>query len=207
MFVCVLCASVVNLSCKSQPTNLRTLAPAETLVYLETNDLAKTLNSLIDNKAFQELTKDKPNFSAFENVQVAVVVTGFEASEQKVTNENSILNFKPRFALIADTHRWSRTAISIAENQIGKFARDTYGESVKLEKSEKGDAKFFVWTSSDGNKLLSAVSGSVIYVGNDESLLDKCLAVKRGETEANETARKLILLSAVLNQMRKFRIC
>jgi hypothetical protein len=162
---------------------LRTLAPAETLVYLETNDLAKTLNSLTDNKAFQELAKDKPNFSPFENVQVAVVVTGFEASEQKVTNENTILNFKPRFAVIADTHAWKPTAVSIVENQIGNFARDTYGDNVKLEKSEKGDAKFFVWTSSDGSKFFSAVSSSVIYVGNDESLLDKCLAVKRGEAE------------------------
>ncbi len=182
-YLCVLCASVMNLSCKSQPTDLRTLAPAETLVYLETNDLAKTLNSLTDNKAFQELAKDKPNFSAFENVQVAIVVTGFEASEQKVTNENSILNFKPRFAVIADTHAWKPTAVSIAENQIGKFAQKTYGDSVKLVKSEKGDAKFFVWTSSDGSKLFSAVSGSVIYVGNDESLLDKCLAVKRSEAD------------------------
>jgi hypothetical protein len=146
--------------------------------------LAKTLNSLTDNRTFQELAKDKPNFSAFENVQTAIVVTGFEASEQKITGENSIMNFKPHFALIADTRAWNWTAVSIAENQIGKFARDTYGNDVKLEKSEKGAAKFFVWTSSDGRKLFSAVSHSVIYVGNDESLLDKCLLVKRGEAES-----------------------
>jgi hypothetical protein len=182
-FSLCLCISAVNLSCKIQSTDLRTLAPSETLVYLETNDLAKTLNSLAENKAFQELAKDKPNFSAFKNVQVAVVVTDFEASEQKVTSENSILNFKPRFAVIAETHAWKPTAVSIAENQIGKFARETYGDDVRLEKSEKRDAKFFVWTGSDGRKLFSAVSRSVIYVGNDESLLDKCLAVKRGETE------------------------
>jgi hypothetical protein len=180
-FLCVLCAFVVNLSCRSKPTDLLTLAPAETLIYLETNDLAKTLNSLTESKAFQELAKDKPDFSAFENVQVAVAVTGFETSEQQITGESFVLNFKPHFVVIADTHTWHVTAVSIAENQIGKFARDTYGDSVKLEKSEKGDAKFFVWTSSDGRKLFSAVSGSVIYVGNDESLLGKCISVKRGE--------------------------
>ena len=183
-FICVYLWLIFLFACKSAPTDLRTLAPAETLVYLETNDLAKTLNSLTENKAFQELSEDKPNFSAFENVQVAVVATGFEASEQKVTSENSILNFKPRFAVIADTHAWRPTAVSIAENQIGKFAKDSYGDNVKLEKSEKADAKLFVWTSSDGRKIFAAVSRSVIYVGNDESLLDKCLAVKRGEAES-----------------------
>ncbi|HXH68713.1 MAG TPA: hypothetical protein VNI60_00050 [Pyrinomonadaceae bacterium] len=172
------------MSCASKPTDLRTLAPTETLVYLETNDLAKTLNSLTESKAFQELAKEKPDFSAFENVQAAVVITGFEASEQKVTDENSVLNFKPHFAVIADTHAWKPTAVSIAENQIGKFARDAYGDDVKLERSEKRDAKFFVWTSTDGRKLFSAVSNSVIYVGNDENLLDKCLSVKRGEAES-----------------------
>ncbi len=184
VFICVYLWIIFLISCASKPTDLRTLAPAETLVYIEVNDLAKTLNALTESKTFQELAADKPNFSAFENVQVAVVVTGFETSEQKVTNDDSILNFKPHFAVIADTHAWKPTAVSIAENKIGKFAKDNYGEDVKLEKSEKADAKFFVWTSSDGRKLFSAVSHSVIYVGNDESVLDKCLAVGRGAAES-----------------------
>jgi hypothetical protein len=146
--------------------------------------LKKALNSLAESRAFRELATDKPNFSAFENVQAAVVVTGFETSEQQITNDNSVLNFKPHFAVIADTHAWKSTAVSIAENQIGKFAKDNYGDDVKLEKSEKADAKFFVWTSSDGRKLFSAVSDSVIYVGNDESVLDKCLMVKRAAAES-----------------------
>lgn len=181
--ICVYLCLIFLPACKSVPTDLRTLAPAETLVYLETNDLAKTLNALTESKAFQELARDKPDFSQFEKVQIALVVTGFETSEQKVTSEDSVLNFKPHFALVADTHAWKWTAVSIAENQIGNFARKTYGENVKLEKSKKADAEFFVWTGSDGRKLFSVVSGSVIYAGNDETLLDKCLAVKRKEAE------------------------
>ena len=182
--ICVCLGSFLVLSCSSKPIDLRSLAPAETLVYLESNDLAKTLNSLVENKTFQTLATTKPDFSVFENVQVAVVVTGFEASEQKVSSDDFILNFKPHFALIADTHAWKPTAVAIAENQIGKFVRDVYGDDVRLEKSEKADAKFFVWISGDGRKIFSAVSHSVIYVGNDESLLDKCLAVKRGESDS-----------------------
>ncbi len=184
-FICVYLWLIFLASCQSKPTDLRSLAPADTIIYLETNDLRKTLETLTESRAFREHARDKTDFSALENVQFAVAVTGFETSEQQVASEQSILNFKPRFVAIADTHAWKPAAVQIAENQIGKFARGTYGDDVKLEKSEKAGAKFFVWTSTtDGRKLFAAVSHSIIYVGNDESLLDKCLAVKRGEAES-----------------------
>lgn len=162
---------------------MRTLAPAETLVYLEASDLGATLQALTENKAWESLAKDKPDFSQLRNTQVAIVVNGFETSEKQITGESSLLNFKPHFAVIADTHQWKPTAVSIAESQIGRFAKETYGDDVKLEKSEKRDAKFFTWTGAGGRKIFAAVSKSVIYVGNDESLLDKCLDVQRGEAE------------------------
>ncbi len=171
-------------SCNStQKTDLRLLAPAETLVYLEANNLGETLQALTQNKSFQQLTQNSPDFSTFTNTQVAVVVTGFETSEKQVTDESAILNFKPHFALIADTHAWNSTAVSIVENQLGRLAKENYGDEVKLDQSEKGEAKFYVWTAADGRKIFAGVAGSVIYVGNDETIIDKCLAVKRGEAD------------------------
>ncbi|MDQ3322906.1 MAG: hypothetical protein M3525_10835 [Acidobacteriota bacterium] len=185
MFICVHLWIIFLFSCQSKPTDLRTLAPAETIIYLETNDLGKTLESLTETKAFEEFAKEKTDFSALENVQFAVAVTGFETSEQELFSERSELNFKPRFVAIADTHAWNFNAVSLAENQIGRLARQTYGENVKFEKSEKAGAKFFVWTSAaDGRKIFAAVSGGVIYVGNDENLIDKCLDVGRGKAES-----------------------
>lgn len=183
-FICVHLWLIFLLSCQSKPTDLRSLAPAETLVYLETNDLGKTLESLTEGKAFIELAKEKTNFSALENVQFAVAVSGFETSEQPMGDETAILSFKPRFVAIADAHTWNFSAASIAENQIGRLAREIYGENVKLEKPEKAGAKFFVWTNTDdGRKIFAAVSGSVIYAGTDENLIDKCLAVRRGAAD------------------------
>jgi len=181
---------------------LRNLAPAETLVYLETRDLQKTLDALTENKTFLELSKTRPDFSAFGNIQVGIAVTGFETSEKRLTDENSILNFKPHFVAIADTHAWKPTAVSIAENQIGKFVKEIYGDDVKMEKAEKRDAKFFTWTSADGRKLFSAVSHSIIYVANDETLLDKCLAVERGEAESlfkNESLSRAYTVNSANN--------
>lgn len=167
-----------------QKTDMRSLAPRDAIAYLEINDLSVMLNTLTDTKVFQENSTNKPDFSTFENVQAAVVITGFETSEKQINEENSVLNFKPKFVAIADSHAWKTTAVSIVENQIGKFAKESYGEDVKLEKSEKRDAKFFVWTNREESKFFAAVSHSVIYVGNDEALLDKCLAVERGEAES-----------------------
>jgi hypothetical protein len=162
---------------------MRLLAPAETLIYLESKDLAKTLSALTENKAWNELAKAKPDFSYLENTQFAVVVTGFEISEKQLTDEQKILNSKPLFVAVADTHRRESTNLSLAENQIGKFARETYGDDAKLEKPEKPGAKWFVWTATDNRKLFVAVDKSVIYLGNDETAIEKCLAVRRGEAE------------------------
>ena len=50
-----LCVSAVNLSCKSKPTDLRALVPADTLVYLETNDLASTLQPVVESKSVLQI--------------------------------------------------------------------------------------------------------------------------------------------------------
>ena len=157
-FVLIICLVSFLSACQSfKPTDLRTYAPAETLIYLETNDLAETLKSLTQNKSFQELARSSPNFSALKNIQTAVVVTGFETDEKKLTDESSILRFKPRFTLVAETHTWESTAISLVENQIGGFIKDRYGNDVKFDQGEKNGVKFFHWTSKNGEKIFSKV--------------------------------------------------
>src|SRR5689334_6597598 len=71
-------------SCSTRPTDMRTLMPADSLVYLETNDLAMALQPMVDSKSFTKAAKYKPDLSPLRGVQVAVAVTGFEASEEKV---------------------------------------------------------------------------------------------------------------------------
>lgn len=162
---------------------MRSLAPRNTIAFLEINDLAATLGALTDNKIFAENSAPAPDFSSLENLQAAVVIAGFETSEEQIADDNSVFHSKPKFIAIADTHTWKPAAVSIVENQIGKFVEEIYGSNPRLEKSEKGDAKLFAWTNGDRRKLFAAVSQSVIYFGNDETLLDECLAVRRGEAE------------------------
>jgi hypothetical protein len=192
--LCVLAFLLLFISCASPPTDLRSFAPADTLVYLETNDLGKALGALTESKAFQDAAQAKPDFSALQGMQTAIVVTGFEASENQVTAENSILNFKPRFVAIADTHTWNRYTLQFTEERLGNFVNETYGGEVTLEAGEKNGGKSFVWTAKDGRKAFAFVKDSKIFFSNDESALEKSLAVFRGEAESlvkNESLGKM----------------
>ncbi len=180
-------------SCSSEPTNLRTLAPNETLIYLETTDLGATLESLTENKTFKEFAQNAKNFSVVRGVQVTVAVTGFESSEKQLTGENSILNFKPRFAAIAETNLWSWQTRSFAEDVLGNFVNETYGGEVNLEVAGKDGGDWFEWTSTDGRKVFAFVQNSLIFFSNDKETIEKCLAVKRGESDnlmKNEAFRR-----------------
>ena len=188
-------------ACSSAPTDLRKLLPAKTLVYLETDDLGKTLQALTENESFNELAKEKPDFSALQNIQTAVAVTGFETSEKQVTDDQSILNFKPYFVVVADTHSWEWQSRRLVEEKIGAFVKKKYGESLNTKSYDKNGGKWFVWTAADGRKIFAFVQASQIYFGNDESAIEKCLAVKRGEADSlqkNENLARILKSSGSL---------
>ncbi|MBP6003497.1 MAG: hypothetical protein KA746_08705 [Pyrinomonadaceae bacterium] len=163
---------------------MRTLVPAETLVYLETNDLAGALQPIVDSKPFTEVAKSKPDFSALKGVQLAVAVTGFETSEEKLTDEHSVGRVQPHFVAVADTHAWNYQAVAFAEKKLGSFVTEIYDSEPTLEKSNKNGGKYFIWKAKDGRKAYALVIDSIIYFGNDETAIDKCLAVKRGEADS-----------------------
>ncbi|MBK7932103.1 MAG: hypothetical protein IPK01_01140 [Acidobacteria bacterium] len=163
---------------------MRTLVPAETLVYLETNDLAAALQPIVDAKPFMEAAKRKPDLSALKGVQLAVAVTGFETREEKLTDEHSVGRVQPRFVAIADTHAWNSNAVTFAEKKLGSFVANIYDSEPTVEKTDKNGGKYFTWTATDGRKAYALVIDSIIYFGNDEPAIEKCLAVKRGETDS-----------------------
>lgn len=180
----LLCVFALNLSCTSKPSEMRALVPAESLVYLETNDLAAALQPIIDSKPFTEAAKKKPDLSVLKGVQMAVAVLGFEATEEKLTDEQSVGSVKPRFVAVVDTHAWNYQANAFAEQKLGAFVADIYGGEPKLEKSDKGGGKYYAWSADDGKKAFALVIDSIVYFANDETAIDKCLAVRRGESDS-----------------------
>ncbi|MGH9946719.1 MAG: hypothetical protein ACRD6X_05925 [Pyrinomonadaceae bacterium] len=183
VFICVHLWLIFLTSCSSKPADLRTLIPADSLVYLESNDLGAVMNAITERPAFREVAKTIPDFSILNGVKLAVAVTGFESKEIPVTDENAILNFTPRFVAVLETNAWNYQAIAFTEHKLGEFINQVYGGGVLLETSDKQDGKYFVWSSNDGRRAFALVQGSVVFFGNNETSIEKCLAVKRGEAE------------------------
>lgn len=180
LFFCLV-VFAVNLSCGSKPTDMRTMIPAETLVYLESNDLAAMLQPVVNSRQFSGTTASKPDLSPMKGVQAAVAVMGFELSEKKINDEQSIAMVQPRFVVVADTKAWNYQAAAFAEHKLGDLAAGIFGGEATLESSGKHGGKFFVWTAVDGRKAYALVTDSLIWFGNDENAIEKSLAARRGE--------------------------
>jgi hypothetical protein len=171
-------------SCAAKPTDMRTLMPADSLIYLETNDLAAALRPIVEHQAFAKLAANKPDISHLNGVQLAVSVSGFEMSEERLNDEHSIGRVEPHFVAVAETHAWQFQTVRFAEHQLGSFVARIYGSEPTLDRSEKGGGHYLVWTAADGRKAFAVVSRSLIYFSNDESALEKSLAVKSGEADS-----------------------
>ncbi len=183
LFVSVVC---FTLSCKNESPNLRSLAPQETLIYLETNDLGEIFSAFKSSQSWETFAQEKPIIPALSGIQAAVAITGFETSESDVS-----LNVKPKFVVILDTNSYETTTISVIENQISKFL-----VNAKLKKTKKNNVTFLTWTTVDNRKIIAAIIGNLAFIGNDESSINDFLAVKNGEKPSLLTNETLIELAS-----------
>ncbi len=182
--LCLCASAVLILSCGAKPTDPRTVIPADSLVYLETSDLGKVLEVITANPKFQQLAKTKPDTSALNGIKLSVAVTGFQTSEEAVSEGNAVLNFKPHFVAVAETNAWNYQALSFTENKLGEFINEVYGGEIELVTTDKHGGKYFTWTAQDGRKAFALVRGSLILFGNDETAIERCVAVQGGEGES-----------------------
>ncbi len=186
---------------KPQTVEMAQFAPADALIYLETNDLPKILESLTKTEAWQNHAEEfglakQTNFgwlsktfaqfgigSAETNLlgraQIAVVLLGFEATE---VEQN--LQLKPRAVIIAETHLSESGAKTAIESLVGDFVGKNFREA-KISQTEAEGAKWIIWTDSAANrKIFAAILENTVFIGNDEQSVKTCLAVRRGERES-----------------------
>jgi hypothetical protein len=198
---------------RPRKVDMSAYVPADSLIYIEANDLPEIAGGLVSTDAWKALApaagirSDLGNIGwlshlaswtgigsadavVFSRAQIAVAVLGFDAADAGDT-----LKIKPRYAVIAETHTGeSRTRYAI-EKRLGDFARRAYGEP-REERKETDGVKFTTWIAPDGERrIIAAITGSVAIVGNDESAVQACLAVRRNE-------RPSLKDNAQLEQMR-----
>ena len=175
--------------------DLADYAPADSLVYLEFNDLSKVARAIQHTEVWQAtapITQSTPRtenrlFTAaaragigpvesvlFTRSQVALVVVGLSTSEQEDT-----LKVRPEIALIAETHtsRWRTRAVMV--EGVKRLANFAYGASSCVGPDDNSDLFQCAIAGSD-RKLVGAIHGTTIILANSDNALRSCLDVRGG---------------------------
>jgi hypothetical protein len=194
-FLSCLCILAVTLlvftSCGSKPTDVRTVMPGDAQVYLESQDVGKALRAVTEHEAFRKTAKTTPDLSALDGVRLAIAVTGFKKEDEQAGEQHVVGKVIPQFVAAAETNAWNYQAIGFTENKLGEFINDIYGGGVQLERFPRHEGDYFVWTAQDGRKAYGLVIGSLVFFGNDESAIEKCVAVRKGEGDSFAKVGKL----------------
>ena len=182
-------------------------APANALVYVEFNDLTSVAQAIQHSDVWQSaapiIHSQPPSQNRlmtaaaragigplkavlFARTQVALVVVGMDTSEQ-----NDTLKVRPEVAIIAETHtsRWrTKPAAVEAVKHLANFA---YGASMCTERS--GDAEYIECTVAGAErKIVGAVDGTLVVVGNSDNAVRSCLEVHRGARSSIHTDPELV---------------
>jgi hypothetical protein len=174
--------------------------PADTLVYLEANDLPDIISGMAQTEAWRtlapaaglELNTERISWLSrlaartgigpaeavvLSRAQLAVAVLSIEAAD----GGDSTLKIRPRIAVIVETHTGERRTQAAVEKLVGSFARRAYGEPVIRQEESEG-AKLTVWTAPGGERrIVAAILGSVAVIGNDAEAVRACLQVRRSQ--------------------------
>lgn len=182
--VAALTAILLLTACGNDERRLRSIAPADSVIYIESPNLGALLRTLSDSPAFRSTGAEAMDVSALDGVEVAVAVSGFRASENSVTDDEAVLSFQPQFTLIGETHGWSWQVERLVDETLGDFVKGAYGKDARTERITRDGVDWREWTASDGRKAFAAISGSLVFFSNNEEGIRRTLEVLAGKRES-----------------------
>ena len=199
LIILILVSSVWVWWNRPRRVDMAAYAPADSLLYLEANSLPQLVRGLTKTDGWRALAAPvglsadlgdmgwigritswtgigPADTIVYSRMQVAVVVLGLTAADGGET-----LNVKPRLALIVETHSSAGRTLATIEQHVGNFARRAY-DDLQVEKKDVDGTQWIIWSSpSSDRRIISAIAGSVAIIGNDESAVRACQAVRRGD--------------------------
>src|SRR5215510_12521026 len=178
--------------------DMSSYVPADCLAFIESNNIADLADHISATDAWKNLAgpigaKEKlaPNrlllgvarwtgIGSAEAVIFARSQVGIVFTEPRTTQTGNVLTVKPVAALIIETHTTKTRMRPAIEKAVSGFADRIIGAATRQE-SETNGAEIIQWASEDrGRQLLMAFVGTARIVSNDESLLLRCVNVRRG---------------------------
>ena len=182
-------------------------APADSLVYIEFNNPTSLVQAIQNSDVWQAaapITQSKPvspnglmttaartgigplEAVLFARSQIALVVVGMNTSE-----EGDTLKVRPDVALIAETHTSKWRTKPAAVEIVKKLANLKFGAAMCSERG--GDADYIECSVAGGErKIIGAVDGTVVVVGNSDNAVRSCLEARRGSRPSMRTDNELL---------------
>ena len=167
-------------------------APANSLLYMETNDPLLVAQTLMETDAWKLLGKTgaHPNTGQRRWLTKLVRITGIGPIQSVilsraqvaivVTNLGTILDettlrLKPEAALIVETHTSETRIRSTVEHAIKELAYATY-HNPSLRRTWVNGVEFVEWRDAEGlRQIVTAIVGSLVVVGNSETAVQQVL--------------------------------
>jgi hypothetical protein len=187
--------------------DLADYAPADSLVYVEFNDLAAVARAIQHTDAWQAaspITHSKPAAEnrlltaaaragvgpiesvLFARTQLALVVVGLNTTEQDDT-----LRLRPEIALIAETHTSSWRTKPVMMDVVRRLTNYTYGTSSCAGPQGAND-RFECSLPGGDRKLVGVIQGTTIILANSDSALASCLDVRAGTRPSIRTDAEFV---------------
>jgi hypothetical protein len=178
-------------------------APASALAFIEIDDLSRILDGLADTKAWQELAPALGLSSQLKQIswaadlmgrtgigpeelvlasraQYAICITGLDA-ETGATHAGPYIHFKPRFAIIAETHAKPEAVSRLVRERASILAQSIYGESAVEEWQDHLGTQLLLFHGPQPEReLVVAASGSIILIANNLLAAKSCLDAIEG---------------------------
>ena len=178
--------------------------PADSILYLEFNSVADLIAAIEQSDAWKATTSitgystSKPNKALtfltragigptdaviLSRSQIALVVVRWNTIE-----ENSTLHVKPDVALVVETNTSSWRSTATVMNALQKLAAIAYGDS----KCNQTNAGTIECAATQDRKIVGAIDGTVVIVGNSSDAVQKVLEVRKGLRPSLRTDTELL---------------
>ena len=190
--------------------------PAESLAFIETNDLVAIAQGVTGTEAWRQLAPPLTapqelipygwsirlarwtGIGSTEAVLFARSQLAFFFTQAQATASGDTLTIKPLAALVIETHTSQGRMRPAIEKRVEQFARSAYGEAILTRKQIDG-VDIAEWKSADNTRrLLLAIVDTVAIVGNDESVVLSCVDVRRGKRASLAANQQLQIMRSQL---------
>ena len=183
--------------------------PAESLAFIEVNDPIGVANGITGTEAWRVLAPPLgapselipyswtiklarwTGIGSAEAVLFARSQFGLFFTQAQATENANTLTIKPLAALVIETHTSPGRMKGVVEKHVGQFAQRSFGEASITRKQIDG-VEIVQWKSPDNTRqLILAVVDTVAIVGNDESVVLRCVEIRRGRQPSLATNQQL----------------